>query len=174
MSEEDNDNLKKIRAAAASMIRVVEYPETGEHLVVFDPAGVPEGAVLVNVARWGAPIEKGAKAPYGDEHVFSCKPMGSKNPEKRFGKQPALTSYKLMKRHNNRMFAAPSPGGGGSGAAGGGKEASAPSKKKKARSEKEEKTPKETKKAKKAYEPTMDEVAREAIRAINAFVKSKK
>lgn len=54
MSEEE---VKNIRQIAGEMLRLVQYPETGETLVVFDPGAVPDNYVLVNVARRGTPLE---------------------------------------------------------------------------------------------------------------------
>lgn len=112
---------------------------------------------------------KGAKPPYADEHLFNCKPLGTKNRDKRFGKEPALTSYKLIKKSNNRMFPAVAA------AAAKAKKASSEKKRPKAEAEPEQQ-PQKKKKAKKDASATaaltMDELSRDAIKHIDAFLKA--
>lgn len=101
--EEDNAS-KLVNAAAREMVRVVKNTDTDEYLIVLDTAAVPSNAVLVHLTKWGTPMEKGAKnSEVVDDNVFICKPLKTRNPEKRPGKEAAQASYKLIKRHTGRF-----------------------------------------------------------------------
>lgn len=107
MAEEDNAS-KLINAAAREIVRVVKHPATDEYLILLDTSVVPDNAVLVNVTKWGTPLEKGAKTAdkVPEDKIFVCKPIKPRNPERRPGREPAQARYNLIKRHNGRFYPA--------------------------------------------------------------------
>lgn len=165
--EEDNAS-KLVNAAAREMVRVVKNPDTDEYLIVLDTAAVPSNAVLVHLTKWGTPMEKGAKnSEVVDDNVFICKPLKTRNPDKRPGKEAAQASYKLIKRHAGRFHPLSQTQGGGG------------EKKEKKRSKPEGKKSNDGKQSASKRSKGKDlresaQVLQDALKAIEAFAKHAK
>lgn len=170
--EEDNAS-KLVNAAAREMVRVVKNPDTDEYLIVLDTAAVPSNAVLVHLTKWGTPMEKGAKnSEVVDDNVFICKPLKTRNPEKRPGKEAAQASYKLIKRHTGRFHPLSQTQGGGGGEKKEKKRSKPEGKKSSSSSDGKQSASSKRSKGKDLRESA--QVLQDALKAIEAFAKHAK